>query len=155
MRRWPSSIVNYQTRISRRREIFNIERSAMATATQPVNAQAMASRRAKIRSKFGRRAKIASALRAASGRGEIPQLGFGQYFIAADAIGDAADEAKDDDLDLFINDCCENQGDGVGFSLFEQKVSAKLAAAGASSILDIIAQLLPVLLPLLLSCFGA
>lgn len=117
----------------------------MPTTVSATQAQA---RRQRLRDKPKARVRLAAEFRKASRRGEFPDLGFGQYFALADMICEAAQEARDADLDKFIDDCCGN-GNGSGFELFEQAMEAKLAA---SPFIDLIMQLLPVLLPLLIGC---
>ncbi len=114
-----------------------------------VSASVMSARRGKLRDNFRNRSRIAAAFRQAASRGEFERLPFGGYFRLADAVCDAAKEAKDDELDQFISDCCEG-GDGGGFAMFEAKVSEKVGGP----FIDLITQLLPVLLPLIIGCFG-
>lgn len=101
------------------------------------------------------RGRVAASLRSAAARGEFPNLAFGDYFKLAGAVCDAAAGADDAELDSFVQDCC-GFGNGDGFTAFESKVTAKLANSDAvgGPLIDLISQLLPVLLPLILACFA-
>jgi len=108
---------------------------------------AYAGKRRMLRDRRRNRGRLAAAFRHAASRGDFPDLGFGKYFQLADAICEAADNASDEDLDRFIADAVD-QGDGSGFARFEEALGA------APDWITIITQLLPVILPLILNCFG-
>ncbi len=108
-------------------------------------------RRSLLRDRRRNRSRIAAALRQAAGKGMIPDLGFGGYFKAADSLCDIAADATDKELDAFLEDAVGN-GNGAGFELFERKAADQFE--GNAGILDIITQLLPILLPLIIGCFA-
>lgn len=107
-----------------------------------------------LRDKRNNRGRLAAAMRRASREGTFPDLGFGDYFKLADAVCDAAADASDSDLTSFLADCCAG-GNGNGFTIFEAKVGAAVSASGMEGpFIDLISQLLPVILPLILTCFA-
>lgn len=73
-----------------------------------------------------------------------------QSFEAADALLSALRQAKDEEAELFLEDCC-GSGTGSGMELYESRATEALGGLGFDP--TIIITIITTLLPIILDCF--
>ena len=123
----------------------------MATAVQPAS-DLLTGRRRLLRDTKRVRQHVLVYLDAAAQEGRVRNVGFFAFRKIAIAAAKIAADATDQEQDSFIADCCQD-GDGTGIELFRGLLVDELGGAGGGFI-DIIMQLLPILLPLIIGCFA-
>lgn len=106
------------------------------------------------RAKTSGPAIVALRLRRAARAGEFPDLGLGDYYRVADGCCAAVVEASDDELDSLVaystGRMMSSDLRAEAHAMFESRLASKLQGP----FIDLIAQLLPILIPLISGCFS-